>query len=65
MALHGVSPDPAYAESITKNAESVWNNNRDAANLFSIQWAGPFLDVANATTHSSAMEALVAAIAVR
>ena len=65
QALNEVFPDPAYVASIRANANSVWKNNRDdKSNLMSIDWSGPFIGSANATTHSSAMEALIAAIAV-
>ncbi|KAF1962289.1 Six-hairpin glycosidase [Byssothecium circinans] len=62
--LQAVAPDDAFKKSIQVNANSVWNNNRDEGNMLSINWAGPFLAPANATTHSSAMDALVAAITV-
>jgi hypothetical protein len=63
MALQVVSPDPAYVESIKKNADSVWNANRNSKGFFSNQWSG-FDGKATATHHSSGMEALIAAIAV-
>ncbi|KAF9692958.1 hypothetical protein EKO04_009160 [Ascochyta lentis] len=63
--LHQVAPDDTFADSIRANANSVWANNRDEGqgNTLSINWAGPFVSPANASTHSSAMDALVAAIA--
>ncbi|KAF1849271.1 glycoside hydrolase family 76 protein [Cucurbitaria berberidis CBS 394.84] len=61
--LHEAAPDDAYAEVININAESIWVNDRDG-NAFSVNWAGPFVRPANASTQSSAMDALVAAIAV-
>lgn len=63
--LHEAAPDNAYAEFIKANAESIWNNDRDEGNMLSVNWAGPFINPANASTHSSAMDALVAAIAVK
>ena len=63
--LHEVAPDDAYVEFIKANAESIWNNDRDEGNMLSVNWAGPFINPANASTHSSAMDALVAAIAVK
>ena len=62
--LHAAAPDDAYAETIKKNADSVWLNNRneEQGNVLSINWAGPYVAPANATTHSSAMDALVAAV---
>ncbi|KAF2451904.1 glycoside hydrolase family 76 protein [Karstenula rhodostoma CBS 690.94] len=62
--LHDVAPDDAYVEFIQTNANSVWTNNRDDGNMLSLDWAGPFINPANASTHSSAMEALIAAITV-
>lgn len=63
--LHEAAPDDTFADSIRTNADSIWANNRDEdqGNALSVNWAGPFVAPANATTHSSAMDALVAAIA--
>jgi predicted alpha-1,6-mannanase (GH76 family) len=63
--LHEAAPDPAYVKTIQANANSIWNNDRDQGNMLSINWAGPFSAPANASTHSSAMDALVAAITVK
>lgn len=62
--LHEAAPDTKYAKAIQINANSIWLNNRDemTGNTFSVNWAGPFVRPANASTHSSAMDALVAAI---
>ncbi|KAF2643886.1 Six-hairpin glycosidase [Massarina eburnea CBS 473.64] len=62
QALQEVAPDDVFNKSIQANANSIWNNNRDEGNMLSINWAGPFIAPPNATTHSSAMDALVAAI---
>lgn len=62
--LHDAAPDDAYVKSIQANANSIWDNNRDEGNMLSIDWAGPFVNPANASTHSSSMDALVAAITV-
>lgn len=63
--LHKAAPDDKFANAIRINAESIWMNNRDEemGNTLSIDWAGPFVNIANASTHSSAMDALVGAIA--
>lgn len=63
--LHEAAPDDAFADSMRTNADSIWMNNRDEdqGNALSVNWAGPFVAPANASTHSSAMDALVAAIA--
>jgi predicted alpha-1,6-mannanase (GH76 family) len=62
--LQAAAPDDAIKNCIKTNADSVWNNNRNDGNLLSINWAGPFVASANATTHSSSMDVLVAAVAV-
>lgn len=63
IALHEESPDDQYAKTIRVNADSVWKNDRDEKNRLSIDWAGPFIPPVNATTHSSAFDVLVAAVA--
>ncbi|KAF2740125.1 putative glycosyl hydrolase [Polyplosphaeria fusca] len=63
--LHEAAPDDAYVKCIQANADSIWANDRDDGNRLSIDWAGPFIAPANASTHSSAMDALVAAITVK
>lgn len=62
--LHEAAPDKAFANAIKTNADSIWKNNRDEeqGNALSVVWSGPFVNPANASTHSSAMDALVAAI---
>jgi predicted alpha-1,6-mannanase (GH76 family) len=64
--LHEAAPDDTFAKSIKTNADSIWLNNRneDEGNTLSVVWSGPFVSPANASTHSSAMDALVAAISV-
>jgi hypothetical protein len=64
MQLHEAAPDAVFAKTMQVNAESIWANDRDEADMISIDWAGPFVAPANATTHSSGMDALVAAITV-
>jgi predicted alpha-1,6-mannanase (GH76 family) len=61
--LQAVAPDKVYKDAIKKNADSVWMNNRDEeqGNVLSIDWAGPYVSHGNATTHSSAMDVLIAA----
>ena len=62
--LAEAAPDDAFTDSIRTNADSIWMNNRneDQGNALSLVWSGPFVSPANASTHSSAMDALVAAI---
>ena len=62
-ALQAASPSDTYSQVIQANADSIWANDRDTSNnTFSVDWAGPFVAPVNASTHSSAMDALVAAI---
>jgi predicted alpha-1,6-mannanase (GH76 family) len=62
-ALHAVAPKETYAKVINASAESIWANDRTDTNGLGVVWAGP-VDAAavNASTHSSAVDALVAAI---
>ncbi|KAL1798143.1 hypothetical protein ACET3X_002180 [Alternaria dauci] len=66
VKLHSVAPDDVFAHAIRANAESIWEWDRkmttDGLPLFSVNWAGPWVSPANASTQSSAMDALVAAI---
>ena len=48
---------------ITKNADSIWANDRNGTEL-SQDWAGPFIPPSSATPQSAALDALVAAVAV-
>lgn len=59
--LHSVAPDAEYAQVIQACAESIWVKDRNITNQMGVDWAGP-LDEINASSHSSAMDALVAAI---
>lgn len=51
---------------ILDNANSIWANARNSSNYLGLDWAGPPSagGYPNASTHSSAMDALVAAMAV-
>lgn len=60
--LHETQNKQAYQDFITKNADSIWLNDRNASNQFGLMWSGPF-DTANAANQSSAQDALNAAIA--
>lgn len=66
QALYAVAPDAGLSRAVRVNAESIWANDRaenDRGAVFGVNWAGPFSG-ANASTQSSAMEALVADIVV-
>jgi predicted alpha-1,6-mannanase (GH76 family) len=60
--LCGHSGSPAYRSFIVANADSVWENARNAKGQFGAAWTGPF-DKADASRQSSAVEALIAAAA--
>jgi len=62
--LQQVAPMDAFKKVIDASANSIWANDRDAKNELSVVWSGPFIAPANASTQSSAMDALVAAAAV-
>jgi predicted alpha-1,6-mannanase (GH76 family) len=54
------SGKPAYRAFLMANADSVWDNARNAADQFGLRWAGPF-DRADASRQSAAAEVLIAA----
>ncbi|QKX57643.1 uncharacterized protein TRUGW13939_04761 [Talaromyces rugulosus] len=63
LMLQQASPNDQYTTVIQSCADSIWANDRDdSTNQLSVNWAGPFVSPANSSTHSSAMDALVAAI---
>lgn len=51
---------------ILDNANSIWDDDRNSSNYLGLNWAGPWSAGGwpNASTQSSAMDALVAAMAV-
>lgn len=61
--LQAAAPDNNYLNFIATNAASIWAKDRNSANQLSVDWAGPFVNPANASTQSSALDALVAAAA--
>ncbi len=62
MLLNSAFPDRRYQAFARTNAQSLWNNDRDAANHFGFWWSGPF-DMPDASRQSSALDALIAAAA--
>lgn len=62
--LQNVAPQDEYVKVIEACANSIWANDRNSHNQLSVDWSGPFINPANASTHSSALDALVAAISV-
>ncbi|KAG6000455.1 hypothetical protein E4U43_001596 [Claviceps pusilla] len=61
--LNEVAPHQEFKDFILRNAESIWNNDRDDQNRLGVAWTGPYV-AATGPTHSSALDVLVAAIAV-
>jgi predicted alpha-1,6-mannanase (GH76 family) len=61
--LQAAAPNDGFLKSIGANAASIWKYDRDSANELSVVWSGPFVSPANASTQSSAMDSLVAAVA--
>ncbi|KAJ5342388.1 CAZyme family GH76 [Penicillium brevicompactum] len=62
--LQKVSPNAIYLNVIKSCAASIWDNDRNEKNQFGVNWAGPIQAQVDASTHSSALDALVAAVAV-
>jgi rhamnogalacturonyl hydrolase YesR len=64
--LHKASPQDAFRTAIQKNANSIWGKDRNNKNQLGIKWTGPpdLGDGPNASTHSSAMDVIVAALAI-
>jgi predicted alpha-1,6-mannanase (GH76 family) len=61
--LQAASPNSIYSNVISSCANSIWDNDRNEKSQFGINWAGPIEAVVDASTHSSAFDALVAALA--
>lgn len=61
--LQVASPNNAYLSFIAANAANIWKSDRNSNNQLSVVWDGPFIAPANASTQSSALDALVAAAA--
>ncbi|KAK0643437.1 glycoside hydrolase [Cercophora newfieldiana] len=63
--LHAAAPQDVFRTAIMANADSIWRNDRDANNQLGISWSGPVSagNGPNASTHSSAMDVMVAAMA--
>lgn len=61
--LQQARPTEPVRNFILKNADTIWDHDRNDANQLGITWAGPYVN-ATAGTHSSAMDVLVGAVAV-
>lgn len=60
--LQQFAAEKRYANFLDRNADSVWQNDRNARNEFGLVWDGPFVGPANASTQSSALDVIVAAL---
>ncbi|POS75781.1 glycosyl hydrolase [Diaporthe helianthi] len=60
------APKGKFKNFILHNSDSIWNNDRNSSNYLGLVWSGPPSagGYPNASTHSSALDALVAAVAV-
>lgn len=61
--LQQAAPEDDYLTFINTNADSIWDNDRNDDGQLGLLWAGEFLDPADASSHSSALDAIVAAVA--
>ncbi|VUC25345.1 unnamed protein product [Clonostachys rosea] len=61
--LHQARPNDDFKNFIIRNADSIWGNNRNGDNKFGVAWTGPYTE-ATGPSQSSALDALVAAVAV-
>ena len=62
--LYYASADAKIKEFVQRNAASILANDTNDKGQMGAHWAGPIDDEPNASTHSSAMDALVAAVAI-
>ncbi|KAJ5634055.1 hypothetical protein N7528_001897 [Penicillium herquei] len=62
--LQQVSPSDTYTRVISNSANSIWENDKNSENEFGVVWSGPVENTVDASTHSSAMDALVAAMTI-
>ncbi|MCJ1475254.1 hypothetical protein MMC13_003916 [Lambiella insularis] len=62
--LQQAAPEDEYSLFIMANANSIWLTDRNRKGELGLVWSGPFRDPADASTHSSALDALVAAVTI-
>jgi hypothetical protein len=60
------APQDLFHDFILENADSIWNNDRNSSDYLGLVWSGPSSagGFPNASTQSSALDTLVAAVAV-
>ncbi|TWU71473.1 hypothetical protein ED733_003061 [Metarhizium rileyi] len=61
--LYRATPLQEFRDFIFRNADSIWTRDRNDKNQLGVAWAGDYTD-ATASTQSSALDVLIAAIAV-
>lgn len=61
--LHEVAPQDEFRDFILRNADSIWAHDRNDRDMLGVSWKGPYVDATGAT-QSSALDVIVAAIAV-
>lgn len=59
--LHQSVYEELYVEFLVRNAASIWMRDRNGRNQLGLIWSGPSAGSTNASTQSSALDALVAA----
>ncbi|KAH8676604.1 glycoside hydrolase family 76 protein [Tricladium varicosporioides] len=63
--LQKAAPNQSWVKFLVANGASIWAYDRNTGtNALSVVWSGPFVKPANASTQSSALDALIAAQAV-
>lgn len=61
QVLQEAAPSQTYVDFAAANAASIWAYNRVASDgTLSVVWSGPYVNPANASTQSSALDALIA-----
>lgn len=63
QVLQQAMPNPIFAKFIEDNADSIWINARGTGDKLDLVWSGPYKS-ATASTQSSALDSLIAAVAI-
>lgn len=61
--LQQAMPNPEFAKFVEDNADSIWTNARGPGDKLDLVWSGPYKS-GTASSQSSALDALVAAVAI-
>lgn len=64
VQLNRIDPRAAYKSFVDTNADAIWKNAQGANFQLGQVWSGPF-DAANAGSQSSALDAIIGAVALR